>query len=76
MFPAGNRAAFEALGMAEQRAALRSIVSRVVIRPGQGTPAERIIVEFQDGGRHPAAWTPESVPWTAFDGTLIEKAVA
>lgn len=76
VFPAGNRAAFEALAMAEKRAALRSIVSRVVIRPGRGTPAERIVVEFQDGGRHPAEWTPESVPWTALDGTLVEKAVA
>lgn len=62
LFPAGARAEFGQLPVPEQRAALRSIVSRATIKPGRGHPAERIMIEFQDGSRHPAAFSPSQVP--------------
>jgi DNA invertase Pin-like site-specific DNA recombinase len=62
LFAAGNRERFAELPITEQRAALRSIVERVVITPGRGPLAERIVIEFVDGSRHPVDFKLLQIP--------------
>ena len=45
--------------MPERRAALRSLVSRVLIAPGRAHAAERVVIEFVDGSRLPFDWESE-----------------
>ncbi len=64
--PLGGRQKFEEMPVREQRRALRSIASRVIVSPGRAHVGERITIEFKDGTQHPRLW----------DESLVPKAVA
>jgi len=54
LFAAGRREQYQALSIPEKRAALASLIERVELKPGRGTPSERVTIYFTDGDVHPA----------------------
>jgi hypothetical protein len=54
LFAAGRRRQYEALSIPEKRAALASLIERVELKPGRGTPSQRVTIYFADGAVHPA----------------------
>jgi DNA invertase Pin-like site-specific DNA recombinase len=79
--PVGVKQHIESLPVAEQRRALRSVIERVVLRPGRlnkrdlaGSLTERITLHFKDGSVSPGFPVPVDVAGTMNSGEGVEAA--